>query len=477
MAEDTPPPEVEGVLGRLRAWFRRWLAEWGRTIWVRRAAFLAFGTGALTGILLTTLAVRGWPWPDDDGLDGDVLVVLSGKDDGVGSQRQRLIETWNALHPDQQARIQVLPASADAQHSEMRRRAQSDLHDVDIFNLDVTWTAEFAAAEFIRPLKGINESGFLAKPLETCRYEGTLWALPFNTDAGLLFFRPQRLRQAYTEQEWQREVDPKQHPPTWEGIRRETEAVIAAKRPAGDKLAAGYTGQFDDYEGLTVNAMEAVWEAGGQVVDDDGSVALGSEDARRGIRALFKGFDDSQIILADARQQQELGSTLVFKEGRVLFMRNWPVAYRQLKQPSADADPTSASTATSEFDVTTLPGPSALGGQNLAVASESRHPEAARELIEFLTGEASQQVLFQDGGLASTRLRTYKDPQIQRNYPYASKLLTAIGDAELRPVTPHYWLFSQVFRQVVTEALDGDGEITDAQIKQLERALKGERRP
>jgi multiple sugar transport system substrate-binding protein len=455
---------------QLLAWIGRRLKDMARAVNRRRNALIAFGTGTLTGILLTTLAVNGWPLPSDDGLERDVMVVLSGKDDSVDGQRQRLIETWNALHPDKQAVIQVLPASADAQHSEMRRRAQSSEpdDDVDVYNLDVTWTAEFAAAEFIRPLKKADESGFLEKPLDTCRYAGALWALPFNTDAGLLFFRADQLRQAYDAAEWERN-DPKKHPPTWDGIRRQSDAVLALRPRTNLQLEAGYTGQFADYEGLTVNAMEAVWEAGGEVVDDD-EVLLGSEDARRGIGALANGFKDSQLILPDARRQQELGSTDSFLDGRVLFMRNWPVAYRQLNERNTDAGSTKPA-----FDVTTLPGPSALGGQNLAVASKSEHPQAARELIEFLTDEASQQVLFQDGGLASTRLRTYKDPQVQKVHPYASTLLTAIRDAKLRPVTPHYWLFSQVFRQVVTEALNGDGQITDAQISRLQRALKGKR--
>jgi ABC-type glycerol-3-phosphate transport system substrate-binding protein len=457
---------------QLWAWFRRRLKDVARAVYRRRTALVAFGTGTLTGILLTTLAVNGWPLSSDDSLDGDVMVVLSGQDESVNGQRQRLIETWNALHPDKQAVIQVLPASADAQHSEMRRRAQSDEpdDDVDIYNLDVTWTAEFAAADFIRPLKKVDESGFLEKPLDTCRYAGKLWALPFNTDAGLLFYRPDLLRQAYTAAEWER-VDPKKHPPTWEGIRRLSDAVLA-RRP-DRRLEAGYTGQFADYEGLTVNAMEAVWEAGGEVVDDD-EVLLGSEDAQRGIGALAAGFNDSQVILPDARRQQEADSTDSFQRHRVLFMRNWPVFSRQLQQPDTDSG---TNTPGLVFDVTTLPGPSALGGQNLAVASKSEHPQAARELIEFLTGETSQQVLFQDGGLASTRLRTYEDPHIQRTYRYASTLLTAIRDAKLRPVTPHYWLFSQTFRQVVAQALRGDGQITDAQITRLQRALKGKWTP
>jgi multiple sugar transport system substrate-binding protein len=448
----------------------RWFADAGHSIYRRRTALLAFGAGALTGVLLTTLAMNGWPEPGDDGLHGDVLVVLSGRDDSVGGQRQRLIDTWNALHPDRKARIQVLSASADDQLSQMRLQAQSSDSDIDVFNLDVTWTAEFAADKYIRPLKGIDETGFLEKPLQTCRYENELWALPFNTDAGLLFYRPARLRQAYSQEEWDRIVNPTAHPPAWDGIRSDIDAVFRTPAASGPPLKAGYTGQFDDYEGLTVNAMEAVWEAGGQVVDSHGRVALGSDAARRGILALAQGFADDRIILPAARRQQEADSTQSFQDGQVLFMRNWPVAYRQLTQPRTDPDPQNPDNA---FGVTTLPGPSALGGQNLAVASKSKHPEAARELIQFLTGEASQQVLFQDGGLASTRLRTYKDPQVTRTYPYASTLLTSIRDAELRPLTPYYSLFSATFRRVVNAALDHDGEITDDQLRQLQRALKG----
>lgn len=271
-------------------------------------------------------ATYGWPEGSDEDLDGDYLVVLSGKDDGLGEQRQRLILTWNALHPRQKARIQVLPASADEQHSEMLSKAQSERPDVDVFNLDVTWTAEFAAAGYIRPLKVPDVSGFLAKPLETCRYEGTLWALPFNTDAGLLFYRPGRMKEAYSQQQWDQEVDPEKFRPSWGAIARESDTVLNADRPQADRLQAGYTGQFDDYEGLTVNAMEAIWEAGGQIVDEAGNIALNSDDARRGLQSLVDGFDNPRTILPAARQQKESDSTTAFGDGQVLFMRNWPVA-------------------------------------------------------------------------------------------------------------------------------------------------------
>ena len=88
--------------------------------------------------------------------------------------------------------------------------------------------------------------------------------------------------------------------------------------------------------------------------------------------------------------------------------------------------------AATDIQVTRLPGPSALGGQNLAVSSKSRHAKAAQQLVEFLTSETSQQILFQDGGYAATRQRIYEDPYIRANYGYAQTLLEAVKDYPAR---------------------------------------------
>ena len=53
--------------------------------------------------------------------------------------------------------------------------------------LDVTWTAEFASQGYIRKLDGAETSGFLQAPLQTCGFDGHLWALPFNTDARAVY--------------------------------------------------------------------------------------------------------------------------------------------------------------------------------------------------------------------------------------------------------------------------------------------------
>jgi multiple sugar transport system substrate-binding protein len=430
----------------------------------------------LVGVLLSTVAANGWPrvGGGDDDIGDDVLTVLSGQDDSPNHQRQRLIETWNRLHPEAKAEIRELPANADLALSGMRQAAQSAAPDVDVFNLDVTAIAEFAENGWIRQVEDADTAGFLEKPLATCRYRGELWALPFNTDAGLLYHRPAQLTAHGVDAE---RADLKAHPPqSWDTLSRIIDTAFADPRRAGDPLAAGYTGQFYDYEGLTVNVMEAIWAEEGDVVDADGEVRLRSDAAGAALRDLGRALRSPREILPESRSFTETQATEAFRDGKVLFMRNWPLAYRQLTTPADESAPGGAGAsppAVTDVEVTQLPGPSALGGQNLAVASESRHPRQAQALVEFLTSETSQQILFQDGGFPATRQRIYEDPWITRNYGYATTLLAAVKDARLRPVTPYYPRFSSVFRDVVTEVLDTGRDVNDHDVRRLEAALEG----
>jgi multiple sugar transport system substrate-binding protein len=153
--------------------------------------------------------------PDGDGLEDGELVIMSGLDQSAAQQQHRLVEQWGAIHPKNPVRIVSLSASADAAYSDMLRQAQQGGDGVDIYNLDVIWVAEFAESGYIRELdRGeVSTDGFLEEPLKTCEYDGKLWALPFNTDAGLLYHRTD------------------EPPSTWEDIQRETARTRGSTQP------------------------------------------------------------------------------------------------------------------------------------------------------------------------------------------------------------------------------------------------------
>ncbi len=428
-----------------------------------RSGLVAGGAaGLVTGLLLATVAsplLR-----DDEGLEPGELVIVSSVDESQGGQRQKLIDQWNSMHGGRnRAVLRSVHRSPEKAHDDIFGAGP----DVDIYNLDVTWTAEFVAAGRIRPLDRERLErlalldGFLEEPLATGTYDGVRYALPFNTDAGLLYYRTY-------EQGGRTWPEP---PAGWDDIRNAGDRML---RSGGDpKLEAGYAAQLDEKaEILTVTALEAIWAEGGDVVDDNGAVVIDTDAAERGLRRLKDGLEPGSrpLILPESRTFDEKTSTKAFGDGRVLAMRNWPVAYR-------DLEPVSRSNASFRFGVTTVPGKrSVLGGQNLAVASSSAQPRAAQALIEFLTGERSQQILFEHGGFAATREIVYRDKNVTTKYPYANTLLEAIRRARPRPETPHYTDFSIEFRRVVVDVWNNDGEITEEHAQRLRDALQGKRR-
>ena len=64
---------------------------------------------------------------------------------------------------------------------------------MDILGLDVTWEAEFAEAGWILPWTGDDkqqaEAGTLAVPLQTATWKGQLYAVPYNSNTQLLWYR------------------------------------------------------------------------------------------------------------------------------------------------------------------------------------------------------------------------------------------------------------------------------------------------
>jgi multiple sugar transport system substrate-binding protein len=464
-ANAATPPASPGQGAAPGAGKRR--ALWGGLTTLARAAtaqwFLAGVVVGLVTALLTTTVPAVLDDPDD--LEEGTVVVLSGRDDSIDEQRRDLVAQWNALHADEgtQAQIVELSALADAQRSEMLARAQAGGGGVDVYNLDVTWTAEFAAAGHLQSLdeSRVRTGDFLAGPLSTCRYDGRLWALPFNTDVGLLYYNTDLLAR----------VRRTQPPDSWDDIVEDAERIASdgITTPDGRAIAA-YVGQYADYEGLTVTALETVWGADGVVVDDDGAVLPDPRD----VSAVETAFGRLEAVAPTLPATDEATSITEFRNGRALYLRNWPVADRMLRDPELGPVP--------PFGVATLPGAAAaLGGQNLAVAATTDMPKAARALVEFLTDARSQQQLLQRGGLPATRKVVYEDPALQS--PPTTQLglevlEKALAGARSRPVVPHYAAFSRAFRTEVDAYVRRGRPIVDDDLRaRLEASLEGREPP
>jgi multiple sugar transport system substrate-binding protein len=365
-----------------------------------------------------------------------------------------LLARWNATHPRQRVTLIELPDDADDQHAQLVTNLQARSDAYDVMSLDVIWTAEFAASGWIVPLpaRQFPLASFLRPAVESATYQGRLYAVPFTSNAGLLYYRKDLLARAGARP-----------PRTWRQL-----ASLAASLGRRFRIG-GYGGQFAPYEGLTVNFAEAVQSAGGSILSPDGTrVTLDSRQAREGLSFLVSGFRHGWIPRAALGWDEE-ASRRAFEAGRLLFLRNWPYVYGEASRPGP------GNVVAGKFGVTALPGPdgpgsSSLGGANLAISAYSRHPRTALAFIKFLTSLPSERRILITAALPPVWASLYHDAALVRRFPYLPVLRRAILSARPRPEIPDYNQLSLAISSAVHRALLGQQGVS-ATITELSREL------
>jgi multiple sugar transport system substrate-binding protein len=344
-----------------------------------------------------------------------------------------LVRQWNAAHPRQKVTVIYLPDESDEQHAQLAENLQARSDVYDVMSLDVIWTAEFASNNWIIPVSQslVPLQDFLRPAVDTATYDGKLYAVPFTSNAGLLYYRTDLVRRP---------------PSTWGQLEQDARTIAPRHH------MAGYAGQFAAYEGLTVNFAEAVQSAGGSILSADGSQAtVNTPQARQALSFLVNGFREGWIPRAALGYDEE-ASRRAFEAGHLLFLRNWPYVYGEASKPGP------GNTVAGKFGVTTLPGPggpgsSSLGGANLAVSAFSRHQATALAFIRFLTSLPSERRVLVDASLPPVWTRLYESKALIRRFPYLPVLRKAIAAAQPRPKIADYNQLSLAISSAVHRAL------------------------
>jgi multiple sugar transport system substrate-binding protein len=368
---------------------------------------------------------------------------------------QPLINQWNRRNPAQKVTPIYLPDDSDDQYAQLVTNLQAHSTVYDVMSLDVIWTAEFAYNGWITPIDPsvVPAGQFLRPAVETAMYQGHLYAVPFTSNAGLLYYRKDILAAAG--------VRP---PRTWAQLAEEARTV-APRYHIG-----GYGGQFQAYEGLTVNFAEAVQSAGGSLLSDGNSVVtVDSPQAVQALQFLVSGFSEGWIPRA-ALSWNEAASERAFEAGKLLFLRNWPYVYGDA---SADGP---GNVVAGKFGVTTLPGQhgpgsSTLGGANLAISAYSQHQATALAFIRYLTSQASERYILIRSALPPVWTSLYSQPALIAQFPFLPVLKQAILTAKPRPALIDYNQFSLAISSAVHQAL-AQRQSVSATLTQLSAELR-----
>jgi multiple sugar transport system substrate-binding protein len=381
------------------------------------------------------------------------ITFVTGKDNS--GLMPHLADAWNAAHANEKVTIKQQSDQADQQLSDLEQHFQAKDPGYDVVTVDVIWTAQFAAKGWIIPLTGQNAldtSALLGPPVKAATYNGTLYAAPYASDGGLLYYRKDLVPKA---------------PTSWTELIADCQGKTTPGTITGSKPGC-YAGQFFKYEGLTVNAAEAINSAGGQIVQSDGKTpTVDSSQAATGLNFLVNGFKQGYIP-KEALGFKETESLNAFEAGQLMFLRNWPYADAILKG--------TGSKVIGKFDIAPLPGPtgqgaSSLGGHSVAISSYSKYKATDLDFLKFVESNAVQSYNLSQGSNAPVLAALYTDPTLVAKFPYLPTLLKSISTAVPRPVTPFYPAVTEAIETNVYAALQGTTSVESA-LKSLQAAIQ-----
>jgi multiple sugar transport system substrate-binding protein len=311
----------------------------------------------------------------------------------------------------------------------------------DLINMDVIWTPKFAAAGWLLPLEDrITDTqlkAFLDKDVEGGRYNGKLYRIPFRSDAGMLYYRTDLLKQAG--------YNP---PETFEEL-----VKISQELQGKTDVNWGYLWQGGQYEGLSAMFVEVLEGFGGYWVNPETKeVGLDQPAAIEAVEFLRNTIKIG-ISPPGVTTYKEEETRRIFQNGEAVFLRSWPYVWPLANQKT--------SAVNGKIGIKPMvhspnsPSGACLGGWGLGISKSSKNPDAAWKAIQFFTSEEAQRKFILETGFVPSRRSLFTDSEIVSKYGHYPELLQVVEKAVLRPPIAQYAQTSDILQRYLSAAISG----------------------
>lgn len=400
---------------------------------------------ATAAAIVATGCARRTPRPSED-----LVWAVGAIDAAPGGPASDVAALWNDHHRgDPRIRVEALPQAADEQRHLMAIELNAGLRGFDILSLDVPWTGEFAVNGWLANLGDLRDvitKAALPGPLRSATWKGQLWAAPFTTSAGLLYYRSDLVPDV---------------PRSWDEL-------VRVGHEAADRAGIEpFVGQGAQYEGMVVQYLELLWGAGGDLFNGRGTAVDFEEGPALRALEFMSEARRSGFYARGFPTMTEDGARAAFQAGRAVFMRNWPPAEKLLRSKDSAVRDT--------FGIAPLPTlrgggtVSAVGGQNLAVSRFSRNAEAAKEFVQFASTTAQVQLhLATEHSVPPAMRSVYADLKADQVMQLLAEILPA---SRARPPAPQWSAISDEIQQAVYPAYNGQREPVQA-VRDVRRFLE-----
>jgi trehalose/maltose transport system substrate-binding protein len=393
-----------------------------------------------------------------------VTVRFSGEPASEGGRYNRaLAEEW-AQKTGNKVEYFFRPSDSSAALQVYQQYWAAKSSDVDVYLVDVIWQGIAAphAVDLKKYYKEDEIKAYFPRIVENNTVGGKLVSIPLYTDAGILYYRTDLLEK----------YGYKEPPKTWEELAAMAKKIQDGERAAGKPDFQGFVFEGKASESVTCNALEWIYSYGGDsVIEPDKRVTINNPNAIKALDTAHSWVGSISPVGVSTYGEEEARN--IWQAGNAAFMRNWPYAY------ALGADPKSA--VAGKFNVTILPkggddgtNAACLGGWQLMVSAYSKVPDAAAELVRYLSSVEVQKRIAILFSVLPTRPALYSDPEVLAKNPFFKIMLNVFNNAVARPSTvtgADYNQLSTAFFQNVNNVLTGAESGKDAVI-QVEAVAK-----
>ena len=355
-------------------------------------------------------------------------------------QLQPLVEKFNQQHSD--IRFEIVAAPSDSNQVEDLYTSSFLLGNspYDVVYMDIVWTPKFAAAGWLRDLsdrlRSEEAQEYLEADIAGGMYQDKLYRLPFRSDAGMLYYRRDLLEEAgYPEP-----------PETFDEL-----LTVSQDIQQQGLTDWGYVWQGKQYEGLAAMFVEILQGNGAYWVNPETQeVGLDQPEAIAAVEFLREAIA-KRVSPPGVTTYAEEETRLLFQNGKAAFLRNWPYVYSL----AADSNIAGKYSIKPMVHVPGKNSGATLGGWGLGISTSTKHPDAAWQVLEFLSSEESQREFILETGFVPSRVALFNDPKIVAKYDYYPQLLDVVRSSALRPPIPQYAQASDILQRYLSAAITG----------------------
>jgi multiple sugar transport system substrate-binding protein len=377
--------------------------------------------------------------------------------DNITAAHTEIIKRFNNIY---KGKIEVIPVeiptikfTTNKRKELITRSLRSRNSRIDVFAIDQIWVPRFA--KWAEPLDNyFNEqelSKILPQALNTCSYQGQLFAIPFFIDVGVMFYRKDIIDKLENAKQLKLNL--------FNGISWDDLLELRSKYFKGKNI---YVFQGDAYEGLICNYLELLGSIGGSIYNGDRFIVNNNVNIKCAHQLFDLIYKDNLIDRNVADFDESKSFEYAFQHD-IPFFRGWPTTLKYSNLISKTTSKLNLLEVAPVLKVKGLTSKATIGGWNFILSRFSNVKKEAVIFIKFIISEQVQELNYNSGYYLPILKPFYDDKKFIERYPILNKqFLSIIQNGLTRPAHIDYTRVSDILAYYLNKIIRKELAVEEA---------------